>query len=159
MVEVTANLIPGRSGYPAAADEGAQLRHPITVQESFRDSIPNAKPLLFRADYIPCKQVREERRLPAALRTTSQKRGQYVDLKNREIHSNTVEGYFSIFKRGKNGVFGHCGEQHPHRYLAEFEFRYNHCVALSFNDPDRSRVALHGNVGKRLTYQTANRRA
>jgi hypothetical protein len=50
------------------------------------------------------------------------------------------------------GVFQHCGEQHLHRYLAEFEFRYNHRVALGFNDPDRSRRALHGIVGKRLTY-------
>ena len=54
------------------------------------------------------------------------------------------------------GVFQHCGEQHLHRYLAEFEFRYNHRVALGFNDPDRSRVALHGIVGKRLTYKSAN---
>lgn len=84
--------------------------------------------------------------------TTAHKRGQYVDLENREVHSNTVEGYFSIFKRGMKGVFQHCGEQHLHRYLAEFEFRYNHRVALGYNDPDRSRMALHGIVGKRLTY-------
>ena len=84
--------------------------------------------------------------------TTAHKRGQYVDLENREIHSNTVEGYFSIFKRGMKGVFQHCGEQHLHRYIAEFEFRYNHRIALGYNDPDRSRVALHGIVGKRLTY-------
>ncbi len=90
--------------------------------------------------------------LYAAHGTTAHKRGQYVDLENPEIHSNTVEGYFSIFKRGMKGVFQHCGEQHLHRYLAEFEFRYNHRVALGFNDPDRSRLALHGIVGKRLTY-------
>ena len=79
--------------------------------------------------------------------TTAHKRGVYVDPANPEIHSNTVEGYFSIFKRGMKGVFQHCGEQHLHRYLAEFEFRYNH------------RIALHGIVGKRLTYGGPSSRA
>ncbi|MGD9472707.1 MAG: IS1595 family transposase [Novosphingobium sp.] len=88
----------------------------------------------------------------AAHRTTPHGAGIYVDPTDRAVHSNTVEGYFSIFKRGMKGVFQHCGEQHLHRYLAEFEFRYNHRVALGFNDPDRSRQALHGIVGKRLTY-------
>ena len=93
------------------------------------------------------------RTLYAAHGTTAHKRGVYVDPVNPEIHSNTVEGYFSIFKRGMKGVFQHCGEQHLHRYLAEFEFRYNHRIALGYNDPDRSRMALHGIVGKRLTYR------
>lgn len=65
--------------------------------------------------------------------TTSHGKGEYVNLQDRSIHSNTVEGYFSIFKRGMKGVFQHCGEQHLHRYLAEFEFRYNHRVALGYN--------------------------
>ena len=90
--------------------------------------------------------------LYAAHKTTAHKRGVYVDPENPQVHSNTVEGYFSIFKRGMKGVFQHCGEQHLHRYLAEFEFRYNHRIALGYNDPDRSRQALHGIVGKRLTY-------
>ena len=51
---------------------------------------------------------------------------QYVDYSDRTIHTNTVEGAFSIFKRGMKGVYQHCGEQHLHRYLAAFEFRYNH---------------------------------
>ena len=89
----------------------------------------------------------------ASLGTTSHGRGEYVNLEDRTIHCNTVEGYFSIFKRGMKRVFQHCGEQHLHRYLAEFEFRYNHRIALGYNDPDRSRMALHGIVGKRLTYQ------
>ncbi|PZU15234.1 MAG: IS1595 family transposase [Citromicrobium sp.] len=84
--------------------------------------------------------------------TTSHGKGQYVDLEDRTIHSNTVEGYFSIFKRGMKGVYQHCGEQHLHRYLAEYEFRYNHRVANGFNDGERSEQALKGIVGKRLTY-------
>ena len=84
--------------------------------------------------------------------TTTHSAGQYVDLTDRTIHSNTVEGYFSIFKRGMKGVYQHCGEQHLHRYLAEFEFRYNHRVANGPDDNARAVIALAGIVGKRLTY-------
>ena len=95
----------------------------------------------------------------AAHGTTSHGRGQYVDLEDRSVHSNTVEGYFSIFKRGMKGVYQHCGEQHLHRYLAEFEFRYNNRVALGCNDTDRADALLSGIVGKRLTYETTSARA
>ncbi|HEY0012193.1 MAG TPA: IS1595 family transposase [Allosphingosinicella sp.] len=77
---------------------------------------------------------------------------QYVDYEDRTIHTNTVEGAFSIFKRGMKGVYQHCGEQHLHRYLAEFEFRYNNRTANGINDAVRSDNALRGIVGKRLTY-------
>lgn len=76
----------------------------------------------------------------------------YVDPKDRTIHTNTVEGAFSIFKRGMRGVYQHCGEQHLHRYLAEFEFRYNNRIANGVDDVARSVAALAGIVGKRLTY-------
>ncbi len=69
-----------------------------------------------------------------------------------EAHTNTVEGYFSIFKRGTKGVYQHCGEAHLHRYLAEFEFRYNNRAALGVNDGARTVEAMRGIVGKRLTY-------
>ena len=92
----------------------------------------------------------------AAPGTTSHGRGEYLNLEDRTVHSNTVEGYFSIFKRGMKGVYQHCGEGHLHRYLAEFEFRYNNRVALGCNDADRSAAALKGIVGKRLTYQTTD---
>ena len=68
------------------------------------------------------------------------------------IHTNTIEGYFSIFKRGMKGVYQHCAKKHLHRYLAEFDFRYNHRAKLGFNDTDRYAHALIGVVGKRLTY-------
>ena len=77
---------------------------------------------------------------------------QYVSYEDRTIHTNTVEGAFSIFKRGMKGVYQHCGEQHLHRYLAEFEFRYNNREANGVTDPQRSVAALRGIVGKRLTY-------
>ena len=71
------------------------------------------------------------------------------------VHTNTIEGYFSIFKRGMKGVYQHCGEQHLHRYLAEFDFRYTNRVALGVSDDMRAETALRGVVGRRLTYQTA----
>lgn len=69
------------------------------------------------------------------------------------VHTNTIEGFFSIFKRGMKGVYQHCGEQHLHRYLAEFDFRYNNRTALGINDTMRSEEALKGIVGKRLMYR------
>jgi transposase-like protein len=77
------------------------------------------------------------------------KAGEYV---RGRIHTNTVEGSFSIFKRGMKGVYQHCSEKHLHRYVAEFEFRYNNRASLGCNDGDRSQNALRGIVGKRLTY-------
>ena len=82
--------------------------------------------------------------------------GQYA---RGDVYTNTIEGYFSIFKRGMRGVYQFCGEKHLHRYLAEFDFRYNNRVALGCNDADRAEALLRGIVGKRLTYQTTRARA
>jgi len=71
-----------------------------------------------------------------------------------DIHTNTVEGYYSIFKRGMKGVYQHCKEKHLHRYLAEFDFRYSNRVALGVDDEARTVRALAGITGKRLTYKT-----
>ena len=69
------------------------------------------------------------------------------------IHTNTVEGYFSIFKRGMRGVYQHCQKKHLHRYLAEFDFRYSNRLALGVDDHTRTVAALQGAKGKRLTYR------
>lgn len=71
-------------------------------------------------------------------------------------HTNTVEGFYSIFKRGMKGVYQHCAEKHLHRYLAEFDFRYSNRVRLGVDDVERSDRALKGIVGKRLTYRTTH---
>jgi transposase-like protein len=76
-----------------------------------------------------------------------------------EAYTNTIEGFFSIFKRGMRGVYQFCSEKHLHRYLAEFDFRYSNRIALGCNDADRADAMLRGIVGKRLTYQTACARA
>ena len=83
--------------------------------------------------------------------------GEYV--RDGFIHSNTVENYYSIFKRGMKGVYQHCKEKHLHRYLAEFDFRYSNRIALGVDDIERETRALRGIFGKRLTYRAAGREA
>lgn len=70
-----------------------------------------------------------------------------------DVTTNTVEGYFSIFKRGMRSVYQHCSEKHLHRYLAEFDFRYNNRAALGVDDGSRASILAEGIVGKRLTYR------
>ena len=82
--------------------------------------------------------------------------GEYVSRKDRAIHTNTIEGFFSIFKRGMKGVYQHCGHNHLNRYLAEFDFRYSNRAALGVDDAARADKLLAGVVGKRLTYETAH---
>lgn len=72
------------------------------------------------------------------------------------IHTNTIDGYFSIFKRGMKGVYQHCSKEHPHRYLADRDFRYSIRVALGVDDEDRAERAFRDIVGRRLTYRTTN---
>ncbi len=83
--------------------------------------------------------------------SVSHKADEYV---RGDVHTNTVEGYFSIFKRGMKGVYQHCSEKHLHRYVAEFDFRYSNRVRLGIDDAARAERALKSIVGKRLTYQT-----
>ena len=73
-----------------------------------------------------------------------------------DTHTNTVEGFYSVFKRGMKGIYQHCSEKHLHRYLAEFDFRYNNRVKLGVDDTARAARALSGIVGKRLTYRLAH---
>ncbi len=70
-----------------------------------------------------------------------------------DVTTNTIESYFSVFKRGMRGVYQHCSEKHLHRYLAEFDFRYNNRSALGTNDLMRAETLAAGIVGKRLTYR------
>ncbi len=76
--------------------------------------------------------------------------GEYV---RDDVHTNTIEGAFSIFKRGMKGVYQHCKEKHLHRYLAEFDFRYNNRTALGVDDISRTVAAVKGVEGKRLMYR------
>jgi hypothetical protein len=80
-------------------------------------------------------------------------RTEYAGTEKVKINTNTVEGFYSIFKRGMKGVYQHCAEHHLHRYLAEFDFRYSNRVALGINDGERAINALIGARGKRLLYK------
>ena len=71
-------------------------------------------------------------------------------------HTNTVEGFYSVFKRGMVGVYQHCSEAHLHRYLAEFDFRYSNREKIGVDDTRRAYLALEGVKGKRLTYETVS---
>jgi transposase-like protein len=70
-----------------------------------------------------------------------------------EVHTNTLEGFYSIFKRGMKGVYQHCSEKHLHRYVAEFDFRYSNRIKLGVGDMARTERVLAGIKGKRLTYR------
>jgi transposase-like protein len=76
--------------------------------------------------------------------------GEYV---RGDAHTNTIEGYFSILKRGITGVYHHVSQQHLKRYLAEFDFRYNERSSLGVDDTERAVKLAKGIVGKRLTYR------
>ena len=86
----------------------------------------------------------------ASHETVEHAAGEYV---REHVHTNTMDGYWGLFKRGMKGVYQHCKEKHLHRYLAEFDFRYNHRVKLGVDDAARAVRALEGVKGKRLTYR------
>jgi hypothetical protein len=86
--------------------------------------------------------------------SVNHKRGEYVNRQDKTITTNTVEGFFSVFKRGMVGVYQHCSEAHLPRYLAEFDFRYSNRERLGINDVSRADNAILGAKGKRLTNET-----
>ena len=73
-----------------------------------------------------------------------------------EVHTNTVEGFYSIFKRGMKGTYQHCGKQHLHRYAAEFDFRYNNRKANGIDDSQRAQNLLSSVKDRRLTYKLSD---
>lgn len=90
-------------------------------------------------------------------RTVKHSAGEYVRYEaDSVVHSNTVENVFSVFKRGMRGVYQHCDEKHLHRYLAEFDFRYNRRSALGIGDTERTLDAIKGGENKRLTYRQSH---
>jgi transposase-like protein len=81
--------------------------------------------------------------------------GEYV---RGDVHSNTIESYFAILKRGVYGTFHHVSQQHLRRYLGEFDFRYNYRSKLGYSDADRMEASVKGIVGRRLTYRRTTER-
>jgi transposase-like protein len=133
------------------------------IDEATKENIvPIVRENIARESHLMTDEARRYERLGdefAAHSAVDHSRGEYgyTDRKTgASINTNTVEGYYSIFKRGMKGVYQHCGEQHLHRYLAEFDFRYSNRVALGVDDRERARRAVSGASGKRLTYQGAH---
>jgi transposase-like protein len=124
-----------RSFHPAIADG-------MTVNAIIRDNIARETRLLTDESKYYTKVGKEF----TAHETVAHSRGEYG---RGDVHTNTVEGFFSIFKRGMRGVYQHCKEKHLHRYLAEFDFRYN---TRKLTDWERTILAVRGGEGKRLTY-------
>ena len=136
----------------------AEFRHHLLGQEPHAFALP--VPVL-AAPVEPGLQQAAERTHRVAKRdqlfaehhTVKHSVGEYV---RGTVHTNTVEGLFSVFKRGMIGVYQHCSEKHLHRYLAEADFRYNHREKLGFDDTARTEILLAGTKGKRLLYAQAN---
>jgi hypothetical protein len=89
----------------------------------------------------------------ASHESVSHKADEYV---RGNVHTNTVEGYYSVFKRGMKGVYQHCSEKHLHRYLSEFDFRYSNRSAIGVEDAERVTKIAAGITGMRLTYRRTN---
>ena len=128
-----------RSFHPASADG-------VTVAAIVRDNIDRETRLHTDESRLYVRVGDEF----AAHETVTHSRKEYV---RGDVHTNSAEGYFSIFKRGMKGNYQHCKEKHLHRYLAEFDFRYNHRIKLGYNDGDRAALAVKGAANKRLTYR------
>jgi transposase-like protein len=157
--EITTRTIHGKSGHKSkraivALVERGGLVRTFHVERADKDTVGR----------IVLSNVRRETRLNtdesrlyseagrqfASHETTRHSAGEYV---RGDSHTNTVEGVFSIFKRGMKGIYQHCDEKHLHRYLAEYDFRYNNRVALCVDDTMRTDQVLKGVSGKRLTYR------
>jgi transposase-like protein len=172
-VEADETYIGRREGVPAARAGTAHKMAVLSLVERNTGHVRSYTFEHFRADEIHpivSKNIAREARLMtdearmywsigrefSEHGRTLHGRGEYV---RGDVHSNTVEGYFSIFKRGMRGVYQHCAEHYLNRYLAEFDFRYCNREANGFNDTDRARLAVQGVVGKRLMLQQPERRA
>ena len=89
--------------------------------------------------------------------TVNHSKGDYAHGKGANlVTTNTMEGFFGVFKRGFTGIYQHCGEQHFQRYLNEYEFRYNYRIKLGVHDAERAEIAVTSGEGKRLTWRRIN---
>lgn len=140
----------------ALVERGGSVRS-FHVQRADKDTVAEiVKTNVSREAHLMTDESRLYRNVAVAQHdTVKHVAGEYVRYEDGlAIHSNTIEGYFSIFKRGMRGVYQHCKEKHLHRYLAEFDFRYNNRIALEIDDSQRAVNAVKAVSGKRLTYRT-----
>lgn len=143
----------GKRAVFALVERGGSVRSfhiPQATKDSIRDALvrnASRKSTLYTDESRFYSQTGKEF---AAHQTVNHGIGEYV---RGVVHSNTIENVFSVFKRGMKGIYQHCGEAHLHRYLAEFDFRYNRRSALGVEDNERHDMLLAAIRGKRLTYR------
>jgi transposase-like protein len=143
----------GKRAIVALVERGGKVRsfHPATadgetVSQIVRENIARETRLMTDESRLYVKVGQEF----AAHETVRHSADEYV---RGDVHTNTVENYFSVFKRGMRGTYQHCKEKHLHRYLAEFDFRYNNRAALKVDDAERVAKIARGIEGKRLAYR------
>ena len=132
----------------------ANARPMKTLRTIVRDNVASEEHLMTDASNLYTSVGAEFRSHDTVKHTLERIRANKATL----ITTNTVESYFSVFKRGMLGTYQHCSEKHLHRYLAEFDFRHNNRAALGVNDGERANELAKGIVGKRLTYRRPNRK-
>jgi transposase-like protein len=143
---------PPKEAVVSLVERGGKVRShhvPVVTAKTLKPILVDAiaKDTHFRTDESPVYyKIGEEF---ASHLTVNHSIKEYV---RGDAYTNTVEGYFSIFKRGIYGVYHHISQEHLKRYLAEFDFRYNERTALGVTDTERTAKAIKGAVGKRLTY-------
>ena len=115
-----------------------------TLQGAIRDNIASSS-TIYTDENSSYKGIGNE--YAGGHHTTTHSKREYV---RGEVHSNTVEGFFSIVKRGLNGIYHAVSKEHLHRYLSEYEFRYNN---RELDDGARTAAAIKASEGKRLTYR------
>lgn len=116
-----------------------------TLRDALRENVDPAASTLYTDELFSYRKVGKE--FAGGHHTTKHSAREYA---RGDVHSNTVEGFFSTVKRGLNGIYHAVSKEHLHRYLCEFEFRYNHRY---MDDGDRTRAAILASEGKRLTYE------
>lgn len=139
----------------ALVERGGEVRSFHVDRANVATVTPIARKNILRETRLMTDELGIYRRVGkefAAYETVNHAANEYV---RGEVHTNTIEGFFSIFKRGMKGIYQHCGEQHLHRYLAEYDFRYNNRSALGVEDVRRMLILLGQTAGKRLTYRRA----
>jgi transposase-like protein len=137
--------------------EGARVRSFHVSSTASAVILPVIKVHVSPASHVMTDEAGQYSRLNkffAAHDFTNHTAGEYV--REGFIHTNTVEGYYSVFKRGMVGIYQHCAEHHLQRYVAEIDFRYNTRVKLGVNDKQRADLIVSGAKGKRLTYRTVS---
>lgn len=152
---------PGKAGYAhmnkvlSLVDRDTDRSKSVVVKDLTKNTVI---PIILRNVSREAHMMTDESRLYHGLAddfaghdSVDHSKDEYV---RGHIHTNTIEGYFSIFKRGMRGVYQHCKRKHLHRYLAEFDFRYSNRQANDIDDVLRADLALVGITGKRLTYET-----